>query len=409
MTNLQNRTIQSNRIFLVVPKIIEQPTWGGDYILNYKEWAEREGLTKIKIGQSYELFSGSKLNTVATSSADKSFTGEMGYAMEPDVVKYEGDPSDLISVQELIDNDPKGVLGSTALNKHGKTIQILIKFTQAMGNSFQMHAKENDASDKWLAKPESWYYFEPGLLTLGIKDSTCWEPYERTCREIDQKLKELVIEISNDNKSISQAKEEIKSFIKKLDPWQYVNVVNVSKDEIIDLSEGGLHHSWEEDVVRHPLGNIVYELCLDVMDPVSSIRSFDKGKIKDDGTIRDVHIDSYFKLIDRSTETNDPANHKIKPKVLFEDTNIRIESLLRSKTYCLDKLILQTDYSGDHTKLSGTYHHLFMKEGEAIISSEESNIKLTKGHSCFVPAGVGEYMIKPISQEKCEILKTFVE
>ena len=136
----------------------------------------------------------------------------------------------------------------------------------------------------------------------------------------------------------------------------------LAQDEIIDLSEGGIHHSWEENAVNHPQGNIVYELCKDIMDPVSSIRSFDKGKIKDDGTVREVHIDSYFELVDRNEETNNPSNHKLVPKILFEGNKITIESLLRSQAYCLDKITLEDSYSGDHTKAGDSYHHLFVKK-----------------------------------------------
>jgi len=79
-----------DKIFLVVPKIIEQPTWGGQYILEKKKWDKRKEFKRLKTGQSYELFSGSKLRGDICSTDDGSFTGEMGYAMEPDKFKYLG-------------------------------------------------------------------------------------------------------------------------------------------------------------------------------------------------------------------------------------------------------------------------------------------------------------------------------
>lgn len=399
----------TKKIYLIVPKLIEQSTWGGDYIIKFKNWTKKNGYWNMKVGQSYELFSGSKLRMDISASDNRSFTGELGSANNPDSVNYEGNKNKLLPIQELIDIDPLGVLGSVAHKKHHGQIRILIKFTQALGNSFQMHVKEKNATKRWQAKPESWYYFENGCLTLGIKKSSYWKDYEKTCRDIDKKMKKISAEIKNKKKNIDDARQEIAEYLKNKNPWQYVNILNAKKNDIIDLSKGGVHHSWEKDVINHVHGNIVYELCLDVMDPVSSIRSFDKGNIKDDGSVRDVHIDSYFKLIDRSEKTNNPENHRLSPKIIFKKGNTKIESLLRSKAYCLDKLTLKDEYAGTHTKLNGTYHHLFVKQGEVLISSEISNIKLTKGHSCFIPAKVNEYSIKPLTKETCEILKTFVE
>ena len=72
------------KLFLVVPKIIEQPTWGGDYILGLKKWRDKAPFPGLKIGQSYELFSGSFLRADIQSSADPAFTGLLAYAADPD-------------------------------------------------------------------------------------------------------------------------------------------------------------------------------------------------------------------------------------------------------------------------------------------------------------------------------------
>lgn len=396
----------TSRVFLVVPRLIEQPTWGGRYILQTKGWSDKKLFKGLKIGQSYELFSGIKLRTDISSSSDPSFTGELGYAMEPDKVFYDGDKKKLIPISELIKEDSKVVLGNKVLKKHGNQVKILIKFTQAKGNSFQIHVREKDRSSGWLSKPESFYYFEPGLLTLGVKSGVEWSGYKQSCLKIDEEMKNLSKEVGNKKMSLSQARKKAKEIIRKYNPWQYVNLIKTKKDDLIDVI-GGLHHSWEESG-KYPLGNVLYELNLDVMDPVSVLRCFDKGKLKPDGSLRKVDIEDYFQYIDRSVKTNNPRNHIIKPQVLFKQGDTRVEGLLKTKHFSLGKITTKSKYLGEFTKLDGSFHHLFVKTGKVEIVYNKSQVVLTRGHSCFIPASIEEYGIVSMGKEESEILKTFV-
>lgn len=413
-----------DRIYLVVPRIIEQPTWGGGYILQNKGWSRKSPFQKLKIGQSYELFSGSRLDTAMAASDDPEFTGELGYAMEPDKFHFASDAKRLIKLSEIINRDPLGTLGKAGVKKFGKEMKILIKFTQAKGNSFQLHVKESARSDKWHFKPESWYYFEPGLLTLGAKKNINWKAYQAACNSINDELRQISEQITAKKISLTQGKAQAQIVIKKYNPWKFVNTIKARKDELIDLSSGGLHHSWEESP-KFPRGNIVYELCYDVMDPISSVRVFDKGKLKADGSLRSVAVNDYFRYVDRSTRNNNPDFHKLKPKILANKKNVRVESLLKSKYYCMDKLVLKSVYAGKETATGNSFHHLFMKTGSAWIKRADhlalrlpsrqpecqvgTRIKLTQGHSCFIPAAVKNYIIQPIGKNKIEILKTFIK
>ena len=62
-------------------------------------------------------------------------------------------------------------------------------------------------------------------------------------------------------------------FIAKIDPWQFVQTKYAEAGEVFDMSAGGLHHSWEEDL-ELPAGNILYEVQEDRMDPISTVRAF---------------------------------------------------------------------------------------------------------------------------------------
>jgi mannose-6-phosphate isomerase class I len=396
-----------NKIYLVVPKLIEQPTWGGRYILESKDWTAKTLFKNLKIGQAYELFSGIKLRGDINSSQDASFSGELGYAMQPDKIFYGGDKSKLIPITKLIEQNPLLFLGKTVLAKHGPQIKILIKFTQARGNSFQLHVQEKDASSKWHFKAESWYYFEPGLLTLGVKPNIDWKAYKNCCLKINKEMQQLSKMVISGKISLNTAKLQAKALVKKYNPWQYVNLVKVSKGDLVDLSKAGLHHSWEEDD-KYPLGNVLYEMCLDVMDPISTIRCFDDGKIQKDGRIRNLHIEDYFKYIDRSKEENNPTKHLLKPASLINNSNLKVDSLLKTKYYCLEKIVVKKSYSGEFTKLKDSFHHLFIKEGGVEIVSPANSVFLGKGHSCFIPCSLGNYEIRPVERKETTLLKTFV-
>ena len=394
------------RPYLVAPKLIEQPTWGGRYILQMKRWSGKKIFKDLLIGQSYELYSGTVLRNDIVSTRDASFTGQLGYAMKPDKIFYKGDKKKLLSLQKLIDADPVAVLGKRGVKQFGNKMQVLIKFTQAKGNSFQLHVREKDQSKKWIFKPESWYYFEPGILTLGIKKTQSITGYKEACQKIDRRMEIIAKRIQAKEITLEEGKKLAKSMIRKIDPWQYVNLVKVKKDEILDLSSGGLHHSWEEDPDL-PLGNVVYELCFDVMDPISVLRSFDKGKIKSDGSLRKLTIAEYFRYLDKSSKTNTPETHLSKGKLLTAKQGVKQYQLMRSKYYCLDKIVLADK---EKLKLStdNSFQHFFVKSGTIEVKARGNKLLVGTGHSCFIPEGVKSLMVSNLAKKKAVILKTFI-
>lgn len=372
--------ISNKRPYLIVPKLIEQPTWGGDYILKMKRWNDIAELKDKKIGQSFELFGRSKLLLDITDTDYNRFLPEFGSAdglgESSEFHLVEG--KDFITLSHLVKNMP-----------------LLIKMNQAFGNSFQLHIKPGTTHPHWKPKPESWYYFEPGYVTFGIKKGIDIEEYKRVCHEINNKMAELSNQIKAGEKSLEDAKKESAEFIAARDPHQYVNMHETQKDSIVDLSGGAIHHSWEEDRARCPQGNIVYEVQLDVMDPLCTIRSFDQGKFKADGSIRRIHIDDYFEYIDTDPEHNDIAN----------GTRVRQgDSILKTPFYIMD--IVETDH-----EVSGTtgksFVHLFVREGMVEVSCDGGMVRVGTGHSCFLPAEVGFYKIKSMGG-KVVVLKTFI-
>ena len=365
-----------HRAYLVIPKLIEQPTWGGTYIVTQKGWQQKPELTDKKIGQSYELFSASNLSLL-TSSADKNFSPEI---TDTKKVYEPTTPINSLSLKDLIAQEPAG-----------PTMQLLIKFTQALGNSFQLHIKDGTQHDKWKPKPESWYYFEPGLATLGVKSDINWQQYETTVTKLQTDIVAIGQKVQTNALTFLEAQTEVKKLVSAANPWQFINLVELPKDAIVDLSPCGIHHSWEEDTVKLPLGNVLYELQVDVSDIASTIRNFDKGKLLPDGTTRQLHIPDYFKCIDRSPNTNNPESHLKKPKLISETATYRAEQLFRTAYYSLDKITFTKN--GEYSETIESYRHIFVKSGNCKLITGNTTLEVTTGHSAFIPTSVKEYVI----------------
>ncbi len=354
----------TEKLFPIVARLVEQPTWGGTYIAHFKNLPSIE----TKIGQSYELYGGSFLQDPETK---KTFI-----------------------LSEIVKSNPEKILGPDIYQLYAK-MPLLIKFTQAMGNSFQLHRKPNHEDQYWQPKAESWYYLEDGILTYGIKKGADIEKYKTACVEIQTYMSNLSADISGKKITQEEAREKAENYIKKINPWQFVNQHTVRKNTLIDLSPGGIHHSWEEDPVHFPHGNIVYEVQQDVADEFCTLRSFDKGKFDHKGKIRTVHIEDYFRHIDTSEKFNNIAFALKKPSK---------GNLLKTKYYSLDLLTIKGVFN-DIVKNS--FIHLFVQEGEVTISSQKSTIPLSKGYSCFIPYSIQQYEIK--SKKTAKILKTYIE
>lgn len=353
--------IVQKKPYIVVPHLIEQPTWGGLYISEKKGWLMKEGIKGKKIGQSYELYSKTKLAIGLSSTENPEFGPQYNKT---------------IDISFFAENRPFP----------------LIKFTQAKGNSFQLHVRPTESDPYWKPKAESWYYFENGKITFGLKKGIDMGEYKKCCREIDNKMKELSSLVLEKNISYEKADKLAKEFITMKNPWGFVNTHFVKKGDVVDLSGGGLHHSWEEDLLVCPQGNILYEIQQDVMDPVSTIRSFDQGKLKDDGTIREIQIDDYFKHVDQDERRNTLSIEKKEDGKLFD-----------TPFYSLISLNLIKDKT---MKSNSSFHHLFVNEGSVEILDElDETIYIGAGHSCFIPQGLN-YTIHPITSG--ELLLTYL-
>lgn len=382
--------------YYIVPLLIEQPTWGGDYIAQFKSITDSE-VTGQKIGQAYELAQESLLTTDINSH-------NYLYATATSInqsLQY-GDSS-TNPLSQLISENPKEILGERVFQKHGAKMPVLIKFTQALSNSYQVHVPPGKEFKHWLPKPESWYFFEKGKATLGLAPNCDLDAYKSRCLEIHAFATDLSKQVITGQIELSLATERLANFIDQNHPSQYVNTVFPEAESVIDLSQGGIHHSWETDP-ELPNGNIVYEVQLDVKDEFCTLRSFDQGKFKDNGTIRELTIEDYFKTLNSDPIANNPETF-FQPVKNFTDGRATIKKLFITPHYTLTKLSLSGSYSGEETKTNESgFHHLFVKKGSVVVSANQQSFPLSAGWSLFIPAAVGEYQLS--ADSTVEILKT---
>lgn len=389
------------RPYLVIPKLIEQPTWGGAYIAETKKWQQKPELSGKKIGQSYELYDKSNLSLL-TDSTDPAFAGELADSKS---VEVPSSVPNTISLTSLISSSPEDVLGKNVVSTYGTAMHLLLKFTQALGNSFQLHVPDGLTGTKWKAKPESWYYFEPGLITCGVKKGVNWEDYQKAVTDLDTAIQTVASRVRDGSLAYPDAQAKIAALIKQYDPWQYVNLVRIEKKTLLDLSPCGIHHSWEEDLATIPLGNVLYEIQLNVMDDVSTLRSFDKGKMSKDGSLRPLTIDDYFKYADRSPEANDPTTHMRKAVVITGNDQYCHERLLQSKYYTMDKVKFKVA-TATFSETIDSFRHVFVKSGDITVSAGTTTVRITAGHSAFIPASVREYLLQA-AQDKSDVLISY--
>ncbi|MBD3363390.1 hypothetical protein GF362_06760 [Candidatus Dojkabacteria bacterium] len=365
-------------IYYVVPELKLQPTWGGDYISNKKNLK----ISDSKIGQAYEFYSESKvipahlLKDTAASKYPYIVIDKDNKKDESALKKYKKD------VKKLSKLKMKEIFGQKDIPN------ILIKFSQAKGTSFQIHTKEK--TKKFLPKPEAWYFFNKGKVTLGLKPKIDIDEYKKTCKNIYKLTKTISKEVKKKDKSIEEARKELSQYIEMNNPLEYVNTVILEKEKIVDNTLGGIHHSWEEDEALIPFGNIIYEVQQDVSDEKSTIRAYDKGKLLDDGSHRKLQIDDYFENIKKGRKNNKPKT-SIKAKIrLKEVKKWTLNKIFDTKYFQMDELLVKKDY--DVEKLG--FRHIFVRRGSGSLITEDEEIELQTGCSYILPHNTQEVRIK---------------
>jgi len=360
----------------IADELIEQPSWGGRYIIDIKGLGIDPAWAGKKVGQSYELARSSVL-------------------IDPESGEHRALP-------ELIAEAPSDLLGAAVISKFGPDLSLLIKLTQAKGNSFQVHLPVGKKLGHWLPKPEAWFYLAPGLFTFGLRKGVKFADFSDALLKIDALMKDLSCRVTTGAIDVQTARALAQVHIAQIDPKQYVNTVNARPDDIVDLTAGGIHHSWEEDDDAVPEGNLVYEVQVDVPDWQCSMRGFDKGKMLDDGGLRDTHVRDYLATIEQDDYHNDLSHHIRKPIATSQARGATVEGLFQTPYFLLDRIVLAPGMKIAQSTEAG-FHHLFIFNGSARIG----DCVLDRGQSYIVPAVAGNYELSA-SESGATIFKTYL-
>jgi mannose-6-phosphate isomerase class I len=360
----------------VQDELIEQPSWGGRYIIDLKGLSDDAQWQGKKVGQSYELSKESKLIDPGNGQA--------------------------VALKNLIMQNAVALLGQPVLDAHGSDLSLLIKLTQAKGNSFQVHLPEGKTLGHWVPKPEAWFYLAPGLYTFGLKAGTDYTAFSHILHTIDEEMHRLSEEVKSGRRTVEDARAQSQQRIQTLDPYAYINIVDADTDDVIDLTAGGIHHSWEQDDARFPDGNLVYEVQLDVPDELCSMRGFDKGKFLDDGGVRPTHVTDYLATVEQDPAHNELSRHIRKPQVIEDLGDAKTEMIFHTPYFNLDRLTVASS-ANLRQSLAGGFHHLFVHQGSAKVGE----LTLAQGRSYVLPASMGEYTLQ-VGDAEAILLKTYL-
>lgn len=241
-----------------------------------------------------------------------------------------------------------GVIGS----KNTKAdFPLLIKFIDAKENlSLQVHpdddyAKKHEASK---GKTEMWYIVdatEDAKLIYGLKEEI--------------------------------TKEEFESRINNNTILEVCNEVKVKKGDVFYIEAGTLHAIGA--------GCLIAEIQ---QNSNCTYRVYDYDRVGKDGKKRELHIAKALDVTNLKPIVKD--TNKGYTMDFFAD--YKVDNLVHSPLFNVDKFTLM----GEVKLLADekSFHSILALEGEMDIIFEEEKIQVKKGDSIFVPANMGEYILK---------------
>ena len=212
-------SLDLDRPYLVIPRFIEQPTWGVHILFHINKFKTKNcALAKLaKVMSCMEVRFYPPLHPRLTLNSKATLLS---------IIRVVASPLSPVISNCRGPRRPKPV-PNAGIFFSPQTMPLLIKFTQALGNSFQIHVKKSQKQSRWKPKPESWYYLEDGVITYGIKKGAGMEEFKRVCLAIEEKMIALSTSLKIGALSYGRAKEKAESFIKSVNPWRFVNTHRV--------------------------------------------------------------------------------------------------------------------------------------------------------------------------------------
>lgn len=264
------------------------------------------------------------------------------------------------SLQELVDDNGRELLGEEVYEKFEGKFPVLIKYLDVNDRlSVQVHPSDDYALrvEKEFGKSESWYIIEASddaKLIMGLKEG--------------------------------MTKEEFVSKAKNGNFDGMFNVVSVKKGDCINVKPGLVHASLEGSVL----------ICEVQQNSDTTYRIYDFDRVTD-GKKRELHIDKAAEVI----------NFDEKPEISTVETREAVqlegalkEEVIRCQYFNIDRLQVEGTYKDNTSPNFKVYSIL---EGNGIIMHSGKEYPATKGDTYFIPAGL-EVSI----EGQMDILKSFL-
>lgn len=255
------------------------------------------------------------------------------------------------TLAELVNEKGTAVLGANC--ERFENFPILIKLIDAKDNlSVQVHPNNEYAMrvEGEYGKTEMWYVVdceEGATLLYGFKDTI--------------------------------SKEEFAQRIKDNTLLEVTNAVDVHKGDVFFIESGTLHAIGK--------GILIAEIQ---QNSNTTYRIYDYGRVGNDGKPRELHVE-------KAQEVTDLCPAKPYPVQPTEKFNGYSSQLLSKCEYFNVKRI-DIDTMADLVADEKSFNSVLVLEGEPVIRNGDTELKLVKGDSVFIPSGCGDYTISGKSQ-----------
>ncbi len=305
------------------------------------------------------LWGGTKLKNILNKQIQSDITGE---SWEVSTVK--GNVSIVAngklqgtSLQELIDNDPQGLMGKSVVERFGTDFPILIKFIDAKKNlSVQLHPNDELAKERHdsFGKTEMWYVMNAD------KDA------------------ELIVGF---NKEVTK-----KEYTKSVEEDKLLDILNYEK-----VAEGDTFFINTGKIHAIGAGVLLAEI-----QQTSDItyRVFDFNRRDAEGNLRDLHTEMALDAIDYIKKDDFRVRYAKK-----QNTTNEMVDCPYFKTNFIN---LTEDFSKDVSERD-SFTIFMCVEGKASIANKHGTTKLQKGETTLIPANSSSITIKTEGVKLLEI------
>lgn len=155
----------------------------------------------------------------------------------------------------------------------------------------------------------------------------------------------------------ASSKEEASALINDGNWEDLLKLQNIQRGDLFDIKAGTVHAILKDTVI--------YELQ---QSSDITYRIYDFDRTDDEGNTRELHIDKSLEVIDYDVDTN-----KVVSKVILDDPQLKIESMINNNIYSLEKWLVNGEKQLSFDKDEKHFLLLTVIEGDISINGKSLN------------------------------------